>query len=224
MEAELHAQGIDHAITPLDSHPSAPAPGSARVILLKPLRPSHEAWSACLRLAGDPHSLLVFLHEAGDRDGGLLALGLGADDCLSSEIDDTEFMARLAAWRRRLIRTVQAPDTKQVVYYFAGWRLTPAQAELRSPDGRVHRMAGNDLRLLMELAGRPGQAFSYDRLSAALGRGPDDLIDWRVRIHRLRSRLRAAGQEVAWLRTVRGAGYVLAADVRCALEAARPPG
>ena len=97
-------------------------------------------------------------------------------------------------------------------YEFEGWQLYPNRRELRNPDGVLVSLTGGEFDLLLAFAVRPQQVLSRELLlEATKGRGAqgfDRSID--VQLSRLRRKL--DGSEL--IRTVRGGGYLFAADVR----------
>lgn len=204
---EVHATVAEFGIAAED-----PRLDACQIVLLKPARLSGDCWAACLRLGDRPGCAVVLLHDAPNPSDIVLALKLGADDCLSACLDAGEMAARLRAVARRIARSEVGRGASAPVYYFDGWRFAPAAAELRGPSGRTHHLVPNDLRLLATLLSRPGDVFTHRELTEGVdpraGR-----IDWRVRIFRMRARLLKTEPAVDWLRTVRGRGYAIDAKI-----------
>jgi len=100
-------------------------------------------------------------------------------------------------------------------YEFEGWALEPESRHLRAPDGVVVPLSGAEFRLLLAFVERPGRVLSRDRLlDLARGREAvafDRSID--VLVSRVRSRLHDDGKHPTLIKTVRGEGYVFAAQV-----------
>jgi two-component system OmpR family response regulator len=98
---------------------------------------------------------------------------------------------------------------------FAGWTVDTAARHLISPAGVVVTLSGGEYRLLEAFLDHPQQVLSRDQLlELTRGReaGPfDRSID--VQVGRLRRRLDDAAREPRIIKTVRTAGYVLAAAV-----------
>ena len=98
---------------------------------------------------------------------------------------------------------------------FAGWVLEPQRRRLLNPDGVEVPLTGGEYELLTVLVERPNRVLTRDMLMDLLrGRqaGPfDRAID--VAVSRLRRKLEDDGRNPSLIKTVRGGGYVLAADV-----------
>jgi two-component system OmpR family response regulator len=98
---------------------------------------------------------------------------------------------------------------------FEGWTLEPARRRLLNPDNVEVTLTGGEYDLLLALAERAKKVLTRDMLLDLLrGRqaGPfDRAID--VAISRLRRKLEQEGRGTQLIKTVRGGGYVLAADV-----------
>jgi two-component system OmpR family response regulator len=98
---------------------------------------------------------------------------------------------------------------------FAGWTLDTATRNLLSPDGVVVALSGAEYRLLRVLLTHPNRVLSRDQLmDLTRGREADPFdrsID--VQVSRLRQRLGDDPKDPALIKTVRGEGYVLAAQV-----------
>ncbi len=86
---------------------------------------------------------------------------------------------------------------------------------LTAPDGVVVSLSGGEYRLLRLLVEHPNRVLNRDQLMELIhGREADPYdraID--VQVSRLRQRLRDDTREPQLIKTVRGEGYVLAADV-----------
>jgi two-component system OmpR family response regulator len=100
--------------------------------------------------------------------------------------------------------------------HFAGWTLEASRRRLLNPDGVEVPLTGGEYDLLVALLDRANKVVTRDMLLDLLrGRqaGPfDRAID--VAISRLRRKLDDDGRHAQLIKTVRGGGYVLAADVR----------
>ena len=152
-----------------------------------------------------------------EETDGIGALELGADDYLGKPFNPRELLARIRAVLRRASGEAGAaskePPSKDV--RFAGWLLEPARRRLLSPDGAEVPLTGGEYELLQVLVERPNRVLTRDMLMDLLrGRqaGPfDRAID--VAVSRLRRKLEDDGRNPSLIKTVRGGGYVLAANV-----------
>ena len=167
-----------------------------------------------LRTEAVPIVMLTAMAEETDR---IVGLELGADDYLGKPFNPRELLARIRAVLRRASGEAGAgnkePPAKAI--RFGGWVLEPARRRLLNPDGAEVPLTGGEYDLLQVLVERPNRVLTRDMLMDLLrGRqaGPfDRAID--VAVSRLRRKLEDDGRNPSLIKTVRGGGYVLAADV-----------
>ncbi len=157
-----------------------------------------------------PVVMLTAMAEDSDRIAGL---ELGADDYVAKPFNPRELLARVRAVLRRTgERTAEAPARS---IGFAGWVLDPLRRRLLNPEGVEVALTGGEFELLGTLVERANRVLTRDMLLELLrGRqaGPfDRAID--VAISRLRRKLEDNGRQAQLIKTVRGGGYVLAAEV-----------
>ncbi|RDD68673.1 winged helix-turn-helix domain-containing protein [Paracoccus versutus] len=153
-----------------------------------------------LRRAGErlPVLLLTARDRVRDRVAGLDA---GADDYLGKPFDLDELAARLRAMLRRQEGRAAA------VIEWNGLRLDPATQAGRI-GGRELRFSRREFTILHALAEHPGRILSKTQLEERLYGWQEDVESntVEVHIHHLRAKLGRA-----FIETVRGAGYRLAA-------------
>jgi two-component system OmpR family response regulator len=166
-----------------------------------------------LRAESDvPVIMLTALAEENDR---ILGLELGADDYLTKPFNSRELLARIRAVLRRSSEGGEVRDSTSKTLHFSGWTLEAARRRLLNPDGAEVPLTGGEYDLLVALLDRANKVLTRDMLLDLLrGRqaGPfDRAID--VAISRLRRKLEDDGRHAQLIKTVRGGGYVLAAEV-----------
>ena len=161
---------------------------------------------------------VVMLTAMGEEADRIIGLELGADDYVAKPFNPRELLARVrAVLRRTAERQWPAPTRSDASrpWRFAGWRLEPARRRLLNPEGVEVTLTGGEYDLLAALVERANQVVTRDALLELLrGRqaGPfDRAID--VAISRLRRKLEDDGRRAQLIKTVRGGGYVLAAEV-----------
>jgi two-component system OmpR family response regulator len=167
-----------------------------------------------LRSQGDiPIVMLTAMGEETDR---IIGLELGADDYVPKPFNPRELLARIRAVLRRTTERAEKrvePASKSI--RFSGWTLEPARRRLLNPDGAEVALTGGEYDLLVALVERANRVLTRDMLLDLLrGRqaGPfDRAID--VAISRLRRKLEDEGRHPQLIKTVRGGGYVLAAEI-----------
>ena len=159
---------------------------------------------------------IVMLTAMGEETDRIIGLELGADDYVPKPFNPRELLARMrAVLRRTADRSDHRAENQSGSWRFAGWTLEPARRRLLNPDGVEVPLTGGEYELLVALVERANRVLTRDMLLDLLrGRqaGPfDRAID--VAISRLRRKLDDDGRQAQLIKTVRGGGYVLAADV-----------
>ncbi len=195
---------------------TGPAPD---LIVLDWMLPGEDGLSICRRLreaGGPPIVMLTAKDEDIDR---VLGLEMGADDYVSKPFNPRVLLARIRAVLRRAQGNGAHPATSEpetlavadLVVDLAARRVTVGDPRTDIP------LTSAEYDLLHCFVTRPQRVLSRDQLlDWTRGRTADAFdrtID--VQVSRLRHKLDAAGsQAAALLKTVRNAGYILAAPVR----------
>ncbi len=167
-----------------------------------------------LRTQGDvPIVMLTAMGEETDR---IIGLELGADDYVPKPFNPRELLARIRAVLRRTGDSAEPRhDPSLRGWQFGGWVLETARRRLLNPEGVEVALTGGEFDLLLALVERANRVLTRDMLLDLLrGRqaGPfDRAID--VAVSRLRRKLEDDGRHAQLIKTVRGGGYVLAANV-----------
>ena len=158
---------------------------------------------------------ILMLTAMGEETDRIIGLELGADDYLAKPFNPRELLARIRAVLRRTADSATSAATSATPYRFAGWTLEPLRRRLIDPDGAEVPLTGGEYDLLHALVERANKVLTRDMLLDLLrGRqaGPfDRAID--VAISRLRRKLARDGDDMRFIKTVRGGGYVFACEV-----------
>jgi two-component system OmpR family response regulator len=160
---------------------------------------------------------IVMLTAMGEETDRIIGLELGADDYVPKPFNPRELHARIRAVLRRAPGAGEgnAKEPPARAIRFAGWTLEPARRRLLNPEGAEVALTGGEYELLLVLVDRPNRVLTRDMLMDLLHNrqaGPfDRAID--VAVSRLRRKLEDDGRNPSVIKTVRGGGYVLAADV-----------
>lgn len=182
--------------------------------------PGPDGYEIFRRLRGMSHMPVIFLTALGETTDRIVGLELGADDYLTKPFEPRELLARIRTVLRRSRASGAGPASASSggALRFAGWTLDRTARLLIAPDKLVVHLSGAEFRLLQVFLEHPRQVLSRDELlERTQGRSAtafDRSID--VQISRLRIRLRDNGRQARIIKTVRGGGYVLAADVSIA--------
>jgi len=181
--------------------------------------PGEDGLELCRSLRARSNLPVIMLTARGEETDRIVGLEMGADDYLAKPCNPRELLARIKSVLRRarsLPENLEPEAAK--TYRFAGWTLDVATRNLTAPDGVVVPLSGTEFKLLRAFLAHPDRVLSRDQLidfMIARDAGPfDRAID--VQVSRLRQRLREDAREPRLIKTVRGAGYVLAAKVEAA--------
>jgi two-component system OmpR family response regulator len=196
---------------------AATAAAMPDLVVLDLMLPGDDGLDLCRELRKRSSVPIIMLTARGEEADRIVGLELGADDYMAKPFSTRELVARIKSVLRRT-RALPAnlePD-EVIAYRFAGWTLDLATRNLVSPDGVVVPIGGTEFRLLRVFAEHPNRVLTRDQLiDLMLSRdaGPfDRAVD--VQVSRLRHRLGDDAREPRLVKTVRGLGYVLSADVQ----------
>jgi two-component system OmpR family response regulator len=193
----------------LDQLRAAPA---VELIILDLMMPGEDGFSLCRQVRAESEVPIIMLTASAEAADRIVGLEMGADDYVAKPFNPRELLARIKAVLRRS-GPARAPKGRYL--RFAGWRLDTVNRDLIGGDGLVMPLSGADYQLLLLFLEHPNQVLSRDDL-LGLTRGReaspyDRSID--VQLSRLRQRLGEDAKAPHIIKTVRGAGYVLAAEV-----------
>jgi two-component system OmpR family response regulator len=148
------------------------------------------------------------------------SLELGADDYIHKPIDIDELAARvksqlklIAEVRQQALGDVRESDTQAI--RFRRWILDFDRYELREAevDGAIIGLTSGELEILMALARSAGKVLTREQLFAETRGRESETFDRAVdvQISRIRQKLNSGEEDC--IRTVRGVGYMLDADI-----------
>jgi DNA-binding response OmpR family regulator len=174
------------------------------LVILDVMLPGMDGFTVCRRVREVSQVPVIMLTARGDVTDRVVGLELGADDYLAKPFEPRELVARIQAVLRR-----GAPHAGDE-------RLTTGPLEInwtaRSArlDGALLPLTTAEFDLLGLLARNRGRVLSRERIMDQT-RG----VDWEafdrsvdILISRVRQKLGDDPRQPAWIRTVRGAGYL----------------
>ena len=189
--------------------------GHYQLVILDLMLPGESGLDLCRWLRGQADVPVIMLTAMGEETDRIIGLELGADDYLAKPFNPRELLARIRAVLRRGGEGRARTEADGAPLHFAGFTLDQTRRRLLAPDGVEVPLTGGEYDLLLALAERANKVLTRDMLMDLLrGRqaGPfDRAID--VAISRLRRKLEDDGRHAQLIKTVRGGGYVLAAEV-----------
>jgi DNA-binding response OmpR family regulator len=178
------------------------------VVLLDLMLPGMDGVQVCreIRERFDVPILMVTARtEEADR---VLGLEGGADDYITKPFSSRELLARIRAHARRA-RGEIGPRTTRIA---VGHLILETGARTVTVKGEPVAVTTHEFDLLKVLAERAGRVLGREQLLALVHGTADDAFDRSIDVHisRLRQKLGDDPKSPTLIKTVRGAGYMLA--------------
>jgi DNA-binding response OmpR family regulator len=194
---------------------AALANGVFDAVLLDVMMPRMDGLEVCRRIRQVSAVPVIMLTAKGDEADRVVGLELGADDYVAKPFSPRELLARLRAVLRR---SQPAALTNEIV---VGQVAVDVGARKVNVAGDGVELTGLEFDLLIALVRRPGRVVSRETLLAEAGRGDVTVNDRTVDVHvsQLRRKLGDDPRSPRLIKTVRGVGYVFAADGHVEAEA-----
>lgn len=191
------------------------------VVLLDVMLTDANGLDVCRRWrAHQPELGILMISARGDPMDKVLGLEVGADDYLAKPFEKRELVARVRALLRRHRPPEAAPAAAPLTMMVFDGLVIDLIRRTALVDGKMIELSAIEYKLLLALAGAPGQPQSRDALSGAAQVGSyrplDRTVD--VQVSRLRRKLSGTSTGREWISTVRGEGYVFSAPGAASLR------
>jgi two-component system phosphate regulon response regulator PhoB len=182
------------------------------ILLLDLMLPKLSGLDICKEIRRDtslnklPILMLTARGEEADR---VVGLEMGADDYVTKPFSPRELGARVKA----LLRRTEPVNEPSRVIESRGLTIDPSSYRV-TRDNKPITLSTLEFRLLYYLATRPNRVFSRDQLLDAVW-GTERFVTPRsvdVYIRRLREKVETDADRPAFLKTVRGAGYMFESE------------
>jgi DNA-binding response OmpR family regulator len=149
------------------------------------------------------------LTARGDDVDKIVGLELGADDYLAKPFNPRELLARIHA----VLRRGRAASARRSRLSVGRLEIDLDAREVRV-GGRRQSLTAYEFELLAVLARAAGRVLSREQLLDALKGTAYETFDRSIDVHisKLRGKLEPNPKEPRYIKTVRGAGYVLTRD------------
>lgn len=186
------------------------------LVLLDVMLPGTTGLDLCRALRSRSDVGIIMVTARGSETDRVMGLEFGADDYVAKPFSRPELLARIRALLRRGGAVPIGPTApKRRALGFAGWTLDTARRELTGPGGARVDLSGAEYDLLLAFLEHPQRVLSRDQILELsrnrIGETFDRTVD--VLVSRLRRKIEDEHGGQALIKTVRGAGYMFAADV-----------
>ncbi len=183
------------------------------LIVLDLMLPGRNGLDLCRDLRRTSAIPVIMLTAKGEETDRIIGLEVGADDYLPKPFNPRELLARINAVLRRMRSPDQPPfERGGRAMQFAGWRLDTLKRELTDPRGVVVDLSTGEYDLLLAFLEAPQRVLTREFLLDAARNRSIDAFDRSIDVQVSRLRRKLDGVEDL-IKTVRGAGYLFAADV-----------
>ena len=186
------------------------------LVVLDLMLPGEDGLSICRRIRAEGETAVLMVTARGDDVDRIVGLEVGADDYLPKPFNPRELVARV----RAILRRTRGAQPRLVArdrarYRVAGFLVDTGQRALVAPDGSEIALTGGEFDLLVAFVTHPQRVLNRDQLlDWTRGRSStpfDRSID--VQVARLRRKLAGFPEAANLIKTVRGGGYIMAAEV-----------
>lgn len=159
---------------------------------------------------------VVMLTGMGSESDVVVGLEMGADDYIAKPFNGRVVVARVkAVLRRSGALAVEISPTKTSGLQFNGWRLDTDRCQLMNAQQQQVDLTQGEYGLLLSLTQNARKVLSREKLLELTHSESLEVFDRTidVLIMRLRRKIEVNPHQPTLIRTIRGVGYVFAADV-----------
>ncbi len=193
----------------------------ADLVILDLMMPGEDGLSLTRHLRETSRAGILILTGKGEAIDRIVGLEMGADDYLPKPFELRELLARVRSIFRRIRvagpRADPPPGERrgEGARSFDRYRLDLARRRLADRDGGEIKLTAAEYALLVALTGNPYRPLTRDQLLDAVAGRDWQPYDRSIDLHisHLRKKIEADTRNPAIIKTVRGAGYVLACTV-----------
>jgi two-component system response regulator RstA len=187
------------------------------LLVLDIMLPGLDGLAVCREVRPHFHGPILMLTARDEEVDEIVGLSIGADDYVAKPVSPRLLLARIQALLRRArtdAKPADAPSNRELAttqrFEISGL-VVDGPARSVSVDGEPVSLTTSEFDLLYLLASRAGEILTRDQMVQALRGiewdGTDRSID--TRIVRLRKKLGDLGRDPRFIKSIRGAGYLL---------------
>jgi DNA-binding response OmpR family regulator len=184
--------------------------GRYEAVLLDLMLPGKDGLEVCRELRSRSDVPILVLTARGEEADRVMGLELGADDYLAKPFSPRELLARI----RAVVRRAKGRAGPQASAVKVGDLVVDPAARRVTLSGKEVALTGYEFSLLDALARRAGRVLTREQLMELARGSAEEAFDRSIDVHvsRLRQKLGDDPKRPRLIKTVRGAGYLLAGD------------
>ena len=189
------------------------------IILLDLVLPDTDGISILAQLRGRKKIPVIVVSGKSDTTEKIVCLEMGADDYMTKPFEMRELSARIKAVLRRAEERMppDQPDAakESTQVKFGQWILDKSQFQLFDVQRNSADLTTGEYKLLEALVSAPNKVLSRERLFELTRATDYDSFDRAVdiQIGRLRKKLNDDPKDPAFIKTVRGVGYMFCGEI-----------
>ena len=181
-----------------------------QAVILDVMLPGLDGFEVLKRIRAKVDVPVLMLTARGDEADRIVGLEIGADDYLPKTFSTRELLARLRAVTRRTVRTVKPGEEAPEEFVVGPLRVVPDTRPAVLGDQALS-LTPVEFDLLASLARAKGRVRSREALLEECRERDYDVFDRSIDVHisALRKKLGDDPKSPRFIRTYRGAGYML---------------
>jgi two-component system response regulator CpxR len=181
-----------------------------QAVILDVMLPGLDGFEVLKRIRAKVDVPVLMLTARGDEADRIVGLEIGADDYLPKTFSTRELLARLRAVTRRTVRTVKPGEEAPEEFVVGPLRVVPDTRTAVLGDQALS-LTPVEFDLLASLARAKGRVRSREALLEECRERDYDVFDRSIDVHisALRKKLGDDPKSPRFIRTYRGAGYML---------------
>lgn len=186
------------------------------LILLDVMLGPESGIDICMALRRENAVPIIMMSALSSDDYRMQGYAAGADDYIAKPFNPELLLARIRAVLGRTQRAASLSYRRGAhIFRFGPWRFDSRLSSLTGENSREIMLSKREIALLNVLLANPGLALSREEITAGLEQDtPMESRALDVAISRLRSKIEADPKAPEIIKTVRGAGYMLATEVK----------
>lgn len=178
------------------------------LVILDIMMPRLDGWEVCRKIREKSDIPIIMLTAKDDEVDTILGLKLGADDYISKPFSPKELVARMEAILRRIKNETEKEEVSNDILSFPDLVIDKNKRQVELAEEEIE-LSPKEFDILWELAHRPGQVYSREKLLDRVWGydyiGMPRTVD--VHIKRLRAKLEKNRTDYNYIQTVWGVGY-----------------